>query len=284
MTYRRQYDREREIALFKGKTIRRTLNRNEWWFSVVDVVAALIDSPDAGAYWRKLKQRLGEEGSEVVTFCHGLKLPAADGKQYKTDCASTEGIFRIIQSIPSPKAEPFKRWLAKVGYERVQEIENPELATKRTRMLYKLKGYGDDWIEKRMRGIAIREELTDEWQQRGAQEDKDYEILTAQISKAAFGVTPNEYKKLKGLKRENLRDHMDDFELIFTMLGERATTEIHRTENSQGMPKLADDAHSGGKIAGNARKELEKRLKRSVVSRDNYLQKRESQKKLRDKP
>jgi hypothetical protein len=273
-----------KIALFKGKTIRRTLNRNEWWFSVVDVVAALIDSPDAGAYWRKLKQRLGEEGSEVVTFCHGLKLPAADGKQYKTDCASTEGIFRIIQSIPSPKAEPFKRWLAKVGYERVQEIENPELATKRTRMLYKLKGYGDDWIEKRMRGIAIREELTDEWQQRGAQEDKDYEILTAQISKAAFGVTPNEYKKLKGLKRENLRDHMDDFELIFTMLGERATTEIHRTENSQGMPKLADDAHSGGKIAGNARKELEKRLKRSVVSRDNYLQKRESQKKLRDKP
>ncbi len=273
-----------KIALFKGKTIRRTLNRNEWWFSVVDVVAALIDSPDAGAYWRKLKQRLGEEGSEVVTFCHGLKLPAADGKQYKTDCASTEGIFRIIQSIPSPKAEPFKRWLAKVGYERVQEIENPELATKRTRMLYKLKGYGDDWIEKRMRGIAIREELTDEWQQRGAQEDKDYEILTAQISKAAFGVTPNEYKKLKGLKRENLRDHMDDFEMIFTMLGERATTEIHRTENSQGMPKLADDAHSGGKIAGNARKELEKRLKRSVVSRDNYLQKRESQKKLRDKP
>ena len=245
-----------KIALFKGKTIRRTLHQNEWWFSVVDVVAALIDSPDAGAYWRKLKQRLGEEGSEVVTFCHGLKLPAADGKLYETDCSNTEGIFRVIQSIPSPKAEPFKRWLAKVGYERIQEIENPELATNRTRLLYKLKGYSDDWIEKRMRGIAIREELTDEWQNRGARVERDYEILTAQISKAAFGVTPSQYKKLKGLKRENLRDHMDDFELIFTMLGERATTEIHRTEDSQGIPKLKDDAHAGGTIAGNARAEL----------------------------
>jgi len=271
------------IAVFKGQQIRKTIYRNEWWFSVADVVAALTDSPDAGAYWRKLKQRLKEEGSEVVTFCHGLKLPAADGKQYETDCADTEGIFRIIQSIPSPKAEPFKRWLAKVGYERVQEIENPELATKRTRLLYKLKGYSDDWIEKRMRGIAIREELTDEWQERGAEEEKDYEILTAQISKAAFGVTPNEYKKLKGLKRENLRDHMDDFELIFTMLGARATTEIHRTEDSRGMRKLEGDAHAGGSIAGNARKELEKRLKRPIVSKHNYLKEKEAQKKLRDR-
>ena len=195
-------------------------------------------------------------------------------------CANTEGLLRIIQSIPSPKAEPFKRWLATVGYERVKEIENPELASKRTRLLYKLKGYSDDWIEKRMRGIAIREELTDEWQKRGAREEKDYEILTAQISKAAFGVTPNEYKKLKGLKRENLRDHMDDFELIFTMLGERATTEIHRTEDSKGMPKLGDDAHAGGAIAGNARKALEKRLKRSIVSKNNYLQEEEGQKRL----
>ncbi|MDD5676432.1 MAG: Bro-N domain-containing protein [Kiritimatiellae bacterium] len=271
------------IAVFKGQQIRKTIYRNEWWFSVADVVAALTDSPDAGAYWRKLKQRLKEEGSEVVTFCHGLKLPAADGKQYETDCADTEGLFRIIQSIPSPKAEPFKRWLAKVGYERVQEIENPELATKRTRTLYKLKGYSDDWIEKRMRGIAIREELTDEWQKRGVQEEKDYEILTAQISKAAFGVTPSEYKKLKGLKRENLRDHMDDFELIFTMLGERATTEIHRTEDSRGMRKLENDAHAGGSIAGNARKELEKRLKRPIVSKHNYLREKEAQKKLSDR-
>lgn len=276
-------DKNTQIALFKGKTIRRTLHQNEWWFSVVDVVAVLIDSPDAGAYWRKLKQRLGEEGSEVVTFCHGLKLPAADGKLYETDCSNTEGIFRVIQSIPSPKAEPFKRWLAKVGYERVQEIENPELATKRTRLLYKLKGYSDDWIEKRMRGIAIREELTDEWQKRGAQLERDYEILTAQISKAAFGVTPSQYKKLKGLKRENLRDHMDDFELIFTMLGERATTEIHRTEDSQGIPKLKDDARAGGTIAGNARAELEKRIRRPIVSRHNYLKEREAQKRLRER-
>lgn len=259
------------IAVFKGRQVRRVLHEGEWWFSVVDVVGALTDSPDAGAYWRKLKQRLVEEGSEVVTFCHELKLPAADGKRYATDCANAEGLFRIIQSIPSPRAEPFKRWLARVGFERIKEIENPELATKRTRLLYQLKGYSDDWIEKRMRGIAIREELTDEWQKRGAEEDRDYEILTAEISKAAFGVTPAEYKKIKGLKRENLRDHMDDFELIFTMLGERATTEIHRQEDSRGVPKLKSDAHAGGKIAGTARKALEKRLKRPIISSRNYL-------------
>lgn len=271
-----------KIALFKGKKIRKTINNNEWWFSVIDVCGVLSDSLDAGSYWRKFKQRLIEEGSEVVTFCHGLKLEAADGKKYKTDCANTEGLFRIIQSIPSPKAEPFKRWLAKVGYERVQEIENPELATQRTRMLYKLKGYSDDWIEKRMRGIAIREELTDEWQKRGAQEKKDYEILTAEISKATFGVTPSEYKEIKGLKRQNLRDHMDDFELIFTMLGERSTTEIHRNEDSQGLGKLKKDAHIGGKIAGNARKELEKKLGRSVVSPQNYLPKSKSIRRLKN--
>ncbi|MEK6728006.1 MAG: Bro-N domain-containing protein [Candidatus Omnitrophota bacterium] len=268
------------IAVFKGKKVRKTIHKNEWWFSVVDVCGALTDSIDAGAYWRKLKQRLREEGSEVVTFCHGLKLEAPDGKKYETDCANTEGIFRIIQSIPSPKAEPFKRWLAKVGYERVQEIENPELATKRTRMLYKLKGYSDNWIEKRMRGIAIREELTDEWQKRGVEEKKDYEILTAEISKATFGVTPSQYKKIKRLKRENLRDHMDDFELIFTMLGERATTEIHRTEDSRGVPKLKSDAKAGGDIAGNARKQLEKRIRRPIVSRDNFLEQSRKVKKL----
>jgi hypothetical protein len=196
------------------------------------------------------------------------------------NCANTEGIFRIIQSIPSPKAEPFKRWLAKVGYERVQEIENPELATKRTRMLYKLKGYPDDWIEKRMRGIAIREELTDEWKGRGAKEEQDYEILTSEISKATFGITPGEYENLKGLKRENLRDHMDDFELIFNMLGERSTTEIHRTEDSQGMNKLKSDAKAGGDIAGNARKQLEKRLGKSVVTKNDFLKQPSKTKKL----
>ena len=270
-----------KIAIFKGKKIRKTLYNNEWWFSVVDVCEVLTESVDAGAYWRKLKQRLAEEGSEVVTICHGLKLSAPDGKMRETDCANTEGIFRIIQSVPSPKAEPFKRWLAKVGYERVQEIENPELATKRTMMLYKLKGYSDDWIEKRMRGIAIREELTDEWQKRGAKEDKDYEILTAEISKAAFGVTPSEYKEIKGLQRQNLRDHMDDLELIFTMLGERATTEIHRNEDSQGIPKLKSDAKAGGDIAGGARKALEKRLNRPIVSGHNYIKEKESQKRLK---
>jgi len=272
-----------KIALFKGKKIRKTIHQNEWWFSVVDVVQALTDQLDdytARKYWNKLAQRLREEGSEVVTNCHRLKLPAPDGKMRETDCADTEGMFRIIQSIPSPKAEPLKRWLAKVGYERVQEIEDPELATKRTRVLYKLKGYDDGWIEKRMRGIAIREQLTDKWQKRGAREKRDYEILTAEISKAIFGITPGEYKKVKGLKRENLRDHMDDFELIFTMLGERATTEIHRNEDSKGLPKLKSDAKAGGDIAGGARKQLERRLGRNIVSKNNFLKKRQNQKSL----
>ncbi len=234
-----------------------------------DVVLALIESSDSKQYIQRMKQRDPELSMGWVQIVHTLEISTEGGKQ-KMNCANAEGIFRIIQSIPSPKAEPFKRWLAKVGYERVQEIENPELAVKRTRMLYKLKGYSDDWIEKRMRGITIREELTDEWQKRGAKEKKEYEILTAEISKATFGVTPSEYKKLKGLKRENLRDHMDDFELIFNMLGERATTEIHRNENSQGVPKLKSDAKDGGDIAGGARRKLEKRLGRSAVSKKNF--------------
>jgi hypothetical protein len=270
-----------KIALFKGKKIRKILFQNEWWFSVVDVIEALTDSVKPSKYWTAMKVRVNsDDGFQLSTICRQLKLPAPDGKMRKTDCADTEGIFRIIQSIPSPKAEPFKRWLAKVGFERVQEIENPEMATKRTRMLYKLKGYSEDWIEKRMRGIAIREELTDEWEKRGAKEQKDYEILTAEISKATFGVTPGEYKKLKGLKRENLRDHMDDFELIFTMLGERSTTEIHKIENSKGVTKLAKDAKRGGRIAGVAKEQLEKEIGRSVVSGNNFLLKKKSGKDL----
>ncbi|MBI1821580.1 MAG: Bro-N domain-containing protein [Nitrospirae bacterium] len=272
-----------KIALFKGRKIRKIIHHNEWWFSVVDVCEALTDSVNAGAYWRKLKQRLTEEGSEVVTFCHGLKLEASDGKKYETDCSDTEGVFRIIQSIPSPKAEPFKRWLAKIGYERVQEIEDPELATQRTRMLYKLKGYSENWIEKRMRGIAIREELTDEWQKRGVKEQKEYEILTAEISKATFGVTPSEYKKLKGLKRQNLRDHMDDLELIFNMLGERVTTEISQQEKPDTFVKNKKVAERGGSVAGNARKQTEKEIGRSVVSQKNYLQTPENRKQLKAK-
>ena len=196
------------LAIFKGKKIRRIIYLNEWLFSVVDVIEALTDSSNPAVYWSAMKARVNDEGGfQLSTICKQLKFEASDGKKYTTDCANTEGIFRIIQSIPSPKAEPFKRWLAKVGYERVQEIEDPELATKRTRALYQAKGYSESWIEKRMRGIAIREELTEEWQKRGAREQKDYEILTSEISKATFGITPIEYKKLKGLKRENLRDH-----------------------------------------------------------------------------
>ena len=265
-----------KIAIFKGKKVRKILLNGEWWFSVVDVIEALTDSAKPRVYWHAMKVRVkNEDGIELSTICKQLKLVSSDGKKYETDCADTEGIFRLIQSIPSPKAEPFKRWLANVGYERVQEIENPELATKRTRALYKLKGYSDDWIEKRMRGIAIREELTDEWKNRGVEDHKDFEILTAEISKATFGVTPGEYKKLKGLKRENLRDHMDDFELIFNMLGERATTEIHRNEDSKGVTKLKSDAQVGGDIAGGARRKLEERLGRSVVTKQNFLKKPE---------
>ena len=267
-----------KIAIFKGKKVRKIICNNEWWFSVIDIVEALTDSVNPRDYWFKMKIRVKDEESfEPSTICRQLKLKASDGKMRKTDCSNTEGIFRIIQSIPSPKAEPFKRWLAKVGYERIQEIEDPELATKRTRMFYKLKGYSDDWIEKRMRGIAIREELTDEWKKRGVQEKIDYEILTAEISKATFGVTPSDYKKLKGLKRENLRDHMDDFELIFNMLGERSTTEIHRNEDSKGINKLKKDAKIGGGIAGNARKELENKLGRSIMTKKNYLSKPQKQ-------
>ncbi|MDA8240997.1 MAG: Bro-N domain-containing protein [Nitrospiraceae bacterium] len=274
-----------QLAVFKGKKIRRHWDddNEKWYFSVVDVCEVLTESTDAGAYWRKLKQRLKEEGSEVVTFCHGLKLTAPDEKMRETDCANTEGIFRIIQSIPSPKAEPFKRWLAKVGYERVQEIENPELATKRTRALYKAKGYSDDWIEKRMRGIAIREELTDEWKRREVKEKREYEILTAEIARAAFGITPGRHKKIKGLMRENPRDHMTDLELIFSMLGEAATTEITRVDDARGFHESRHAARKGGGVAGKARKDLEKKTGKKVVSSENYLTEPETRKRLERK-
>ncbi|MEI6396926.1 MAG: Bro-N domain-containing protein [Candidatus Taylorbacteria bacterium] len=264
-----------KIVLFRGSGIRKTIYKGEWWFSVVDVIKAATGSENPNDYWYRMKVRVkDDEKIELSTICRQLKLESSDGKMYETDCSNTEGMFRIVQSIPSPKVESLKRWLARTGYERIQEIEDPELATKRTRALYKAKGYPDAWIEKRMRGIAIREELTDEWKNRGAQEKRDFEILTAEISKATFGVTPTEYKKLKGLQRENLRDHMDDFELIFNMLGERATTEIHRNEDSKGVPKLKEDAKVGGDIAGGARKKLEEKLRRSIVSPQNFKNKR----------
>jgi hypothetical protein len=263
------------IAVFQETAIRRTWHSEEWWFSVVDVCGVLTDSPDAGAYWRKLKQRLSAEGSEAVTFCHGLKLEAPDGKQRVTDCANTEGLFRIIQSIPSPKAEPFKRWLAQVGYERVKEIENPELASARARELYQAKGYPQAWIEKRLRSIAIRGELTDEWKERGVREGKEYSILTAEIARATFGVTPGAHSRLKGLDKvrtgNNLRDHMTDLELIFTMLGEAGTTEIARRKDAQGVADNRTAAKEGGTIAGDARKALEAKSGKPVVSKENYL-------------
>lgn len=260
-----------KIAIFRKKEIRKTIHKDEWWFSVVDICEVLTDSVDAGAYWRKLKQRLQKEGNEVVTICHGLKLQAPDGKMRETDCANTEGVFRIIQSIPSPKAEPFKRWLARVGYERIQEIEDPELGMKRTKAIYRAKGYGDGWIEKRVRGIAVRHELTDEWSKRGAKEQKEYAILTNDIMKGAFDMDVNEYKKFKKLGKQNLRDHMVDMELILTMLGEATTTKLTKDRDSKGLKKLQRDAKEGGDVAGDARRNIEKRSNTKIATKKNFL-------------
>lgn len=210
-------------------------------------------------------------GVELSAMCVQLKLKSADGKSYATEAVNTKNAFRIIQSIPSPKAEPFKQWLAQMGYERVQEIENPELAQQRMRQLYKEKGYPDDWIEKRIRSVAIRDTLTNEWKQRGIGDQKEFSILTAEICKATFGYTPSEYKSLKGLKRQNLRDHMSDLELIFTMLGEASTTEIARNKNTQGFEQNRMTAREGGAVAGNARRQLEAKSGKQIVSRENYL-------------
>ena len=259
-----------EIALFEQKEIRRVWQDEKWYFSVVDVVSVLTDSIDGRKYWNKLKQRLKDEGNETVTNCHQFKMPAADGKMRLTDCADTEQLLRIIQSIPSPKAEPFKRWLAAIGAERIREIADPEIAALRAQDLYRKKGYPDDWIALRARVVATRAELTNEWKNRGIEKSSDYAILTAEISKAAFGMTPAEYKRLKGLKSENLRDHMSTLELLFTELSEAATTEIARNDDAQGMAENADAARRGGKIAGDARENLERQTGRSVSTSDNY--------------
>ncbi len=265
-----------KIAIFKGKKIRRIIYQDEWWFSVVDVVEALTDSINPRIYWGVMKNRLEkDEGIQLFTICKQLKLQSSDGKKYETDCANTEGIFRIIQSIPSPKAEPFKRWLAKVGYERVQEIEDPELAMKRMKAIYEQKGYPKDWIEKRTRGIAVRNELTDEWKSRGAKEGLEYAILTNEIMKGTFGLTVQEYKDLKDLDRENLRDHMDDIELILTMLGEATTTRLTRDRNSKEFKKLQKDAKDGGSVAGRTRKDIESKSSQKVVNPKNYIFKKQ---------
>lgn len=265
-------DPQGKMIVFGAKQIRRAWVDDQWYFSVIDIVGALTDSDAPSKYWTAMKRReKTASGIQLSTLCRQLKLTSSDGKSYKTECVNTEAAFRIIQSIPSPKAEPFKRWLAEVGYQRVQEIENPELAQQRMRQLYQDKGYPDDWIEKRVRGIAVRDELTAEWQQRGILEQKDFAILTAEISKATFGLTPSDYKKLKGLKRENLRDHMTDLELIFTMLGEAATTEIARNKDAQGFVPNQEAAREGGSVAGNARRQLESKSGRKVITRANYL-------------
>ncbi len=271
---------ENKIAIFEGKQIRRVLHADEWWFVIVDVIFALTDSQNPKQYLKNMLNRDLELAKGWVQIEHPLPIPTSGGTQ-KMICANTEGVFRIIQSITSPKAEPFKRWLAKVGYERVQEIENPELAQERMKKLYEQKGYSQNWIDKRLRGIAIRQNLTDEWKERGIHSEQDYAILTAEISKATFGMTPSEYKKLKKLKRENLRDHMTDLELIFTMLGERVTTEISVQEKPPTFNKSKKVAIRGGNVAGQARKHTEEELGRSIISQDNYLEIPESKKRLK---
>ncbi len=269
--------KETTIKLFKHQQIRAEWDEaaQRWYFAIVDVIAVLTDSRNPQVYWRVLKKRLLAEGNETVTNCNGFKMTAPDGKMRLTDVADTEQLLRLVQSIPSPKAEPFKQWLAKVGYERIQEIENPELAQERMKQLYEQKGYPKEWIDKRLRGIAIRQNLTDEWQERGISTERDFSILTAEIAKATFGITPSEHKELKGLtrKNENLRDHMTDLELIFTMLGERVTTEISQTEKPDSFEKNKKVARRGGRVAGTARLETEKELGRSIVSKKNYLRK-----------
>jgi hypothetical protein len=260
------------IKLFESKNIRSVWNEVEekWYFSVQDVVSILTETVDAKDYIKKIKKRDLQLNNNWGTICPLVEMVAGDGRKRKIQAADTKGLLRIIQSIPSPKAEPFKLWLAQVGSERLEEIENPELAIQRTREIYKLKGYSDEWVEKRMRSIAIREELTEEWSERGIKEQKEYAILTAQISKATFGLTPSEYKEVKNLKRENLRDHMTDLELIFSMLGEASTTAIVKTQNPKGFIENKKAAKQGGDVAGNARKELEKKTGEKVVSTTNY--------------
>ena len=267
-------EQNNSLVVFEGKNIRKTWHNEEWWFSVVDIIGSLTESEDPRNYWKVLKFRLIEEnGGQPVTFCNQLKLIAEDGKLRDTDCTNTEGAFRLVQSIPSPKAEPFKLWLAKTGYERIQEIENPEIAHDRAKNYYEMKGYPKEWIDKRIRGIAVRQELTDEWKQRQVTQEKEFAILTNEITKATFGKTVGEYKEFKGLekKNQNLRDHMNDWEIILTMVGEKATTDITKAKDSQGLNQCKDSANIGGTIAFNTKKEIEEKTGKQITTKDNFL-------------
>jgi len=262
---------ENKLAIFEGKRIRKTIHNNEWWFSIIDVIEVLTDSSIPKRYWSDLKRKLVTEGySELYEKIVQLKFAAADGKFYATDCSNTETMFRIIQSIPSPRVEPLKRWLAKVGKERIDEIEDPQLAMERMKELYEKKGYPKDWIDKRMRGIAVRQDLTGEWNNRCVQTEREFAILTNEIMQGTFDLKVEEYKKLKGLERENLRDHMNDIELILTMLAEATTTKLTKDRDSKGFVPLKKDAKDGGAVAGRTRKDIEKRSGKKVVSSENF--------------
>ncbi|HIH86732.1 MAG TPA: Bro-N domain-containing protein [Methanosarcinales archaeon] len=266
-------DRSTKLAVFNGKHIRKILHDGEWWFSIIDIIGVLVGGDRPRKYWNDLKNKLVAEGySEVSEKIGQMKMPAPDGKMRLTDCANTETMFRIIQSIPSPRVEPFKRWLARVGKERIDEIENPELAIVRMQELYEKKGYPKEWIDKRLRGIAVRQDLTDEWKNRGSSTSLEYAILTNEIMHGTFDLKVEEYKQVKGLERENLRDHMTDIELILTMLGEATTTKLHRDRDSQGFEPLKKDAEDGGAVAGRTRKDIETQAGKPVVTSENFKQ------------
>jgi hypothetical protein len=264
-------EKENAIRLFEGKQVRTVWDesREKWFFSIVDTVAVLTESVDATAYWRKLKERLKKEGNETVTNCHGLKMLAPDGKMRLTDVADTEQLFRLIQSVPSKKAEPFKLWLAKVGRERIDEIEDPEIGIDRLMETYLRKGYSKEWINQRLKSIEVRKELTDEWDGRGVKKGQEYAILTDDITRAWAGLDTREYKKLKDLKKENLRDHMSNLELVLNMLAEATTTEISKERKPKGFEQSRIIAKQGGTIAGNTRREIEEKTGRKVVTSKN---------------
>ena len=278
-------DKKEALVVFQDKKIRRIWHNEEWYFSIIDVVEVLTESTIPRRYWADLKARLKEEGFELYDKIVQLKLMSSDSKYYETDCANTETIFRIIQSIPSPKAEPFKLWLAQVGYERIQEIENPELAQDRVKKYYEMKGYPKDWIDKRLRGIAIRQDLTDEWKNRGVEKENDFAILTNEITKATFNKTVQEYKQFKSLNKnnQNLRDHMTDWELILTMIGEKATADITISKDSEGFEECKESAIEGGTIAKNTKQELEQKIGKPITSKENYLHLAEKKKQIENK-